>query len=521
MATSPPFGGKAGRSGDLLPKIYGPYIICRAMPTIVPTGVRSDDDRSAPAARRPVAALDMVRAFLLVGAMVGSAAALGLITRHAFSVAFWPANAILAGMMLRAPHLSRSAGWAGAVTGFLLADLIGGQTPVLSGWFAAANVAGSLTVFLLLRRLGPRDLGLRRVHSVLRISVGLLPGSLVAASIGAVMVVVQFHGSPLQTIMTWTASEIANYLIFLPAILTVRPPWQRERRATIAATARRAKPIWPVLFLAASCALSVYCDGPGCMMFPMPALLLCALTYSVSTAALITMVLGSGYMVAIGLGMVDIGQDMAIPRMVVSIRIAVAFLALVPLTISSAMAVRDDLMAQLQRAADHDGLTGLLNRRAFEHRLHQRLDRGAGGQGLALLWLDLDHFKAINDRYGHPAGDAALRAVAATIDANCRTQDLSARLGGEEFALAVVTSDATASAVVAERLREAIAALVVDWHGTAIRMTASIGAFHLDRRPVDPPALLRGLDEALYRAKHGGRNRIEWLDAADLARQAA
>lgn len=521
MATSPPFGGKAGAEGDFLPKIYGLYIIDRVMPTTVPSGVRSGEGGSAPAALHHGAAVGMVRAFLLVGAVVGSAAALGLITRHAFSVAFWPANAILAGTMLRAPHLARPAGWAGAVAGFLLADLLGGQTPALSSWFATANVGGSLIVFLLLRRLGPRDLGLRRVHSVLRISVGLLPGSLVAASIGAVMVVVQFHGSPTQTLMTWTASEIANYLIFLPAILTVPPPWRSERRATITATAQGAKPIWPILCLAASCALSVRFDGPGCLMFPMPALLLCALTYSVSTAALITMVLGSGYMVAIGLGMVDIGQDMSIPRMVVSIRIAVAFLALVPLTISSAMAVRDDLMGQLQRAADHDGLTGLLNRRAFEHRLHQRLDLPVGADGLALLWLDLDHFKAINDRYGHPAGDAVLRAVAATIERSCRAEDLSARLGGEEFALAVAASDAAASAVVAERLREAIATLVVDWHGTAIRTTASIGAFHLDRRRVDPSALLRGLDEALYRAKHGGRNRIEWLDPADLARQAA
>lgn len=489
------------------------------MPTTHPSGVRSSEGWSAPAAPHR-GSVGMPRTLLLVGVVVAAAAALGLITRNAFSVAFWPANAILVGMMLRAPWLAHPAGWTGAAAGFVLVDLLGGQTPVLSGWFAAANVGGSLVAFLVLRRFDPRDLCLRRVHSVLRISLGLLPGSLAAATVGAVMVVVQFGGSPTQTMMTWTASEIANYLIFLPAMLTVRPPWQRERRAAGPAPAT-AKPIWPILFLAVSCMLSVCFAGPGCMMFPMPALLLCAMTYSVSTAALITMALGSGYMVCIGMGIVDIGQDLAIPRMVVTIRIAVAFLALVPLTISSAMAVRDDLMAQLRRVADHDGLTGLLNRRAFEHRLHQRLDLRPRADGLALLWLDLDHFKAVNDRYGHPAGDAVLRAVAATIERSCRAEDLCARLGGEEFALAVAASDAAASAVVAERLREAIATLVVDWHGTAIRMTASIGAFHLDRWPVDPPALLRGLDEALYRAKHGGRNRIEWLDPADLTRQAA
>ncbi len=187
------------------------------------------------------------------------------------------------------------------------------------------------------------------------------------------------------------------------------------------------------------------------------------------------------------------------------------------------MAVRDDLMAQLQQAADHDGLTGLLNRRAFEHRLYQRLaepPRAADG-GLALLWLDLDHFKAINDRHGHPAGDAVLRAVAGTLAGCCRVDDLSARLGGEEFALAITSPDPAVTTALAERLRTAIAALSIDWQGSAIRATASIGAYHLDRWPVDAPALLHGLDEAMYRAKHGGRNRVAWVDPASLHRWAA
>ncbi|MEH3040433.1 MAG: diguanylate cyclase [Sphingomonas paucimobilis] len=490
------------------------------MPTTVPSGVPTAPPWTAPALARGAGTLGMVRAFLLVCAMVGGAAAIGLITRHAFSVAFWPANAILVGAMLRAPQLYRPAGWGGAAAGFVLADLIFGQSPELGGWFAVANVSGTFVAVLVLRRLAPRDLRLRRVHSVMRISVGLLPGSFVAAMVGAVMVVVQFHGSATQTVMTWTASEIANYLIFLPAMLTVRPPWQRERRAM---PAPAAKPLWPLLLLAVSCTLAVTFDGPGSIMFPMPALLLCAMTYSVSTAALVTMALGSGCMITIGLGMVDIGQDLSIPRMVVSIRIAVAFLALVPLTISSAMAVRDDLMAQLQQAADQDGLTGLLNRRAFEHRLHQRLaepPHPAEG-GLALLWLDLDHFKAINDRHGHPAGDAVLHAVAETLAGCCRADDLSARLGGEEFALAIASPDAAVTTALAERLRTAIAALSVEWHGSAIRATASIGAYHLDRWPVDGPALLHGLDEAMYRAKHAGRNRIEWVDPASLHRWAA
>ncbi len=457
----------------------------------------------------------MLRPFLLLAAVAGGGAVIGLLTRLTFSVAFWPANALLVGIMLRAPSLYRPSGLAGAFAGFVAVDMLFGRPLELSAFFAIANIAGVLAAMTALRRLDPADLRLERAHAVLRIFACLIPACFVAAMVGAVLVVVEFDGSVAQTFMTWPASELVNYLVVLPVLLTLRHPDAQPPRL-----ARH--PWWPAIALLLSCVAAVQFDGPGSIMFPMPALLLCALTYPVATTAVLTMLLGTGCLITIGLGMVAIGQDMEIPRLVLSVRIAVAFLVIVPLTISSATAVHDALLRQLRDAADHDGLTGLLNRSAFERQLEERLGGTLPASGgLALLWLDIDHFKAINDRYGHPAGDAVLRAVAATIDASCRAEDLSARLGGEEFALALATHDASASAVIAERLREAIATLVVDWHGTAIRATASIGAFHLDRWPVDPPALLRGLDEALYRAKHGGRNRIEWLDPADLARQAA
>ena len=132
----------------------------------------------------------MPRTLLLVGVVVAAAAALGLITRNAFSVAFWPANAILVGMMLRAPWLAHPAGWTGAAAGFVLVDRLGGQTPVLSGWFAAANVGGSLVAFLVLRRFDPRDMCLRRVHSMLRILARLLPACLAGGLCGAMLVTV-------------------------------------------------------------------------------------------------------------------------------------------------------------------------------------------------------------------------------------------------------------------------------------------------------------------------------------------
>jgi diguanylate cyclase (GGDEF)-like protein len=390
----------------------------------------------------------------------------------------------------------------------------------LSAWFAATNLIGTMTATAFLLQLDERDLCLRRVHSMLRILVRLLPACLAAGLCGALLVMAEIHGSGLQALMTWPASELVNYLVTLPAILTTfrvrdgQNPLPRSAGLDL-------KQLGPALFLGASCVAAIAFDGPGSIMFPLPALLLCALTYSVPTTALLTLLLGTGALTGIGLGMVHIGQDMAVPRMVVSIRIAVAFLVLVPLTIASVVAVRDELLDQLRQAADHDGLTGLLNRRAFEQSMRAQLRAPRLlGRSLVILWLDIDHFKAINDRHGHLAGDAVLQAFAATAQACCRQGDLVGRMGGEEFALVVEVSDASGAAAVAERLRRAFAEQIVRWNHEPIRATVSIGACHLLRPERATPDLVKRLDEALYRAKHKGRNRIEWLAEVEAVRPA-
>jgi len=346
----------------------------------------------------------------------------------------------------------------------------------------------------------------------MRILACLLPACFVSALGGALLVTIVFEGSALQALMTWPASELVNYLTVLPAMLTMPARWRAEGHAFLAAKQHGRTHVGPALALALSCVAAVHFDGPGSIMFPMPALLLCALTYSIPTTALLTMALGTGSLTTIGLGIVDIGQDMAIPEMVVSVRIGVAFLVLVPLTIGSAMLVRDDLLDQLRQAADHDGLTGLLNRRAFEQRMTERLSAPPeAGRAFAVLWLDIDRFKAVNDQYGHLAGDAVLQAFAATARSCCRQSDLIGRWGGEEFALVVDVSGRTAAGAMADRLRRTFASHTTVWNGVPIRATVSIGACVLEGPHPDLPSLILQLDEALYRAKRKGRNRIEWM----------
>src|SRR4051794_7697906 len=158
----------------------------------------------------------------------------------------------------------------------------------------------------------------------------------------------------------------------------------------------------------------------------------------------------------------------------------------------------------LERQATRDGLTGVLNRAGFDERLAQEAARAArDGSPLSLALLDLDHFKAINDAHGHPAGDRALVEVAARLQAVSRPHDHVARLGGEEFAWLLRETDAHHGLRAAERAREAIAAIALDGIGS---VTASIGVCELHPRG-DAEELYRLADAALYRAKTDGRNR--------------
>jgi diguanylate cyclase (GGDEF)-like protein len=167
---------------------------------------------------------------------------------------------------------------------------------------------------------------------------------------------------------------------------------------------------------------------------------------------------------------------------------------------------------RLAAEAARDGLTGVFNRAHFETVLREEWARSVDGRTpLSLILADVDAFKAFNDRYGHPAGDQCLRAVAQALSANLRPLDMTARYGGEEFVVLLPNTDATGARAVADALCEAVAALglVHEVHPLG-RVTISLGVATFDTDgPVDAPALVSAADTALYRAKAHGRNRVE------------
>jgi len=163
---------------------------------------------------------------------------------------------------------------------------------------------------------------------------------------------------------------------------------------------------------------------------------------------------------------------------------------------------------RVQELADTDALTGLPNRRHLLSQLNVLLRDGRlRERPIALMFLDLDDFKRLNDRHGHHVGDDALCATARALENGLRDQDLLGRYGGEEFVIALPGSDRAIAEAVAERLREAVAQIVLPGVDASSPITVSIG-LTLRRPGDDAESLLVRADQAMYKAKESGRNRV-------------
>ena len=168
---------------------------------------------------------------------------------------------------------------------------------------------------------------------------------------------------------------------------------------------------------------------------------------------------------------------------------------------------------RLLHDAVHDSLTGLLNHTTSKQQLQSAINAARlDGSGLCVAMVDIDHFKSVNDTYGHPMGDHVIRSLSWLLKQRVRKSDAVGRYGGEEFAIVLPSVDEEGAKVVANRVLKAVSGLGIVHSGSVSRgvVTVSIGvATIIPSAKSSEKELIQAADEALYRAKHGGRNRVE------------
>lgn len=447
----------------------------------------------------------------LVGTVVLAASLFGIGTRSVgLLAALWPANAILLGLFVRCPQLATPAGWAMAILGYISADLLTGSTLTNTLLLTAGNLCGVLTGFSLFNRLHEDDKRLRRPLSVLYLAMICAASAAASGCAGALISPFVLDIDPWAGWGFWFATEAVNYTSILPVALTL-PGWhwgsrpRRHRRRSLIST------MAPAVTLLVSCVAGLIIGGPGAVAFPVPALLWCALAYSLPTTAVLTLMVSTFSSVAIAHGYINAAMDLSSRHALLSLRIGITLMALAPITVGSVMAARNTLLKQLRHMASHDPLTGLFNRRAFADTAHTLLNALAQAhQPAAMLMLDVDRFKRINDTHGHAAGDKVLNQFAQIARSQLRESDVIGRLGGEEFAVLMAATSPQEALAMAERIRLAFADTPIQLEGeTQLNATLSIGIAFATHAPTTIERLLSDADRMLYQAKDAGRNRSE------------
>ena len=202
-------------------------------------------------------------------------------------------------------------------------------------------------------------------------------------------------------------------------------------------------------------------------------------------------------------------DDLFSPNLVHILAFLDVIVVAICLTFAFTALVNRRLQFHLDHLASYDLLTEVFNRRAFEQAVAREIARGERHQtALSLLILDVDHFKPVNDRYGHQVGDRVLAHLARTLRRTLRVEDVLGRLGGEEFAILLPETGQSDGLEIAERLRHVVADSYLEVDGLRISVTVSIGSVTSPARGTSWNQLYRQADEALYKAKQGGRNLI-------------
>jgi diguanylate cyclase (GGDEF)-like protein len=439
---------------------------------------------------------------------------------HIWQAIWWPTNGLAVALMVRSGRRRWPLLLGGALFGSLMGEMRYHTLPIPNLINAIANSVGPLTAAFALPRCRKLDDWLQEPHLVTRFVVfGLIAGPVLSATIFATYMRLSTPEIDFWSVLQIRAdSDMLGYAMFTPLVLVLT---SREAYA-----GAKLSGVWNSLLLlglVGVTTLVVFSQSSYPLDFILVSvILLVSLRLGFATAVLAVNLLAFLATSATmnGHGPLTLGAGVDLPHRILLLQ---AFLALAMITVFSVSVVqieREVFQTQLEEAyrkmaklASTDPLTGLGNRRLFEDTLKAEWTRARrSNRPIAVLMIDVDHFKSYNDRFGHPAGDVCLCAIARAILAmGHRSSDLLARYGGEEFIFLMPETPIEEASRIADSMRLLIGNLY-DQPGSALHspVSVSIGCAAFAPAPgLFPDLLISSADEALYHAKRNGRDRVE------------
>jgi diguanylate cyclase (GGDEF)-like protein len=449
-------------------------------------------------------------ALLLVAYFVAAKASLLLAIPPGYATAVWPPSGIaLAALLLLGNRV-----WPGIWVGAALANYTVNSSLLLAVTMGAGNALEALTGAALMKRYVGIPRRFERAREVVLFVAVAAASSAIAATIAVLsMSAAGLVSWPdfLPNWRTWWQGDLAGIIIVTPLILSWRlrraAPWSRRKKLEGAGLG--------LLLFAAGFLVFSEAAGEVQTFALLPFMIWAALRFSqrVVTTATAGICAIAIYCTLDGVG------PFALPSLNESLLLLLAFISTVVVTTlvmsaviterRQAMVALEQALAGLREEALTDPLTGLYNRRYLWEFLRREWVRAQRrGQPLSVIMLDLDHFKRINDSFGHQAGDYALAVVAGLLRNQIRSSDIVCRYGGEEFALVLPEASYESVRQRAEEIRSAIKQLELSHQGVALgRITASLGIAQFPDHADGPDALVTAADAALYQAKSAGRDR--------------
>jgi len=330
-----------------------------------------------------------------------------------------------------------------------------------------------------------------------------LLAALLCAAVGALGSVDVERATFIPQLADWFSEQFSTAVLILPFILTLTLPSAFGRF--------RLRQLLPAIALVLSIVLGVAVGGAGSITFPLPALIWCAIRYPLPLTCLLTFITGISEILLVANSLIHLSPDSRMqPWQLFSTRLGIAAMLISPVIVASSVEAINNLVKQLALRADFDFQTRVYSRSGLSEALKRQPI--AENTLLTVMVLDIDGFKQVNDRWGHECGDCMLAQFAQQVRQLVGEEGMVARIGGEEFAVAALTSSGQEAQLLAEKIRQGIEAQTFTWGQSKIQLTISMG---LESQPLGAARitdlfnqLLMAADDYMIQAKNAGRNRI-------------